>query len=68
MTLRGHVESGQIVLDEPAQLPDGAVVRIELIAPKSPLDIHSEVQRSSGILPVDSCQADYVDALAKKHL
>lgn len=30
MTYVGHVENGAIVLDEPAALPDGAVVTIEL--------------------------------------
>ena len=30
MTYRGHVEKGAIVLDEPAQLPDGALVTIQL--------------------------------------
>jgi antitoxin FitA len=29
--LRGHVESGRIVIDENAVLPEGAAVRIELI-------------------------------------
>ena len=31
MTLEAHVENGQIVLDEPAQLPEGAKVRIEVV-------------------------------------
>ncbi len=30
MTYRGHVENGVIVLDEPADLPEGASVRVEL--------------------------------------
>lgn len=30
MTYQGHVEKGAIVLDEPIQLPEGAVVTIEL--------------------------------------
>ena len=29
MTYRGHVENGAVVLDEPLELPDGTVVRIE---------------------------------------
>ncbi len=32
MTYKGHVENGTIVLDEPADLRDGAVVRIEVAA------------------------------------
>jgi hypothetical protein len=30
MTNRGHVKNGQIMLDEPARLPEGAPVRVEV--------------------------------------
>ena len=30
MTYRGHVEDGAIVLDEPMDLPEGTLVRVEL--------------------------------------
>jgi hypothetical protein len=30
MTYRGHIRNGVAVLDEPAQLPDGTVVRVEV--------------------------------------
>jgi len=33
MTYQGHFENGIIVLDEPVHVPDGAKVRIELLAP-----------------------------------
>ena len=33
MTYRGHVENGQIMLDGPACLPEGATVQVELIQP-----------------------------------
>ncbi len=61
MTLRGHVEGGQILLDEPVSLPDGASVQIEVVGAKamiagkrhSVLDI--PVQSLGGILrPLDS--------------
>lgn len=29
MTLKGHVENGAVVLDEPMDLPDGTVVEVE---------------------------------------
>ena len=32
MAYKGHVENGAVVLDEPINLPEGAVVRIELAA------------------------------------
>jgi hypothetical protein len=35
MTYRGHVKSGQVVLDEPAQLPEGTEVSVEVF-PSSP--------------------------------
>ncbi len=31
MTYRGHIRNGQIALDEPARLPEGAPVSIDLI-------------------------------------
>jgi hypothetical protein len=35
MMLDGHVENGNIVLDESASLPEGAKVRIEVLAEKN---------------------------------
>jgi hypothetical protein len=32
MTYRGHFENGVVVLDEPANLPEGAAVRVQLVA------------------------------------
>jgi len=34
MTYRGHVENGAVVLDESVSLPEGAEVRVELLAEK----------------------------------
>jgi len=31
MTLSGHIRNGAVVLDQPAQLPEGAPVRIEVL-------------------------------------
>jgi len=31
MTYRGHVKNGQILLDEPAALPEGAQVSVEIV-------------------------------------
>jgi hypothetical protein len=30
MSFQGHIENGVVVFDEPASLPEGAVVRVEL--------------------------------------
>jgi hypothetical protein len=35
MSLEGHVENGQIVLDTPAELPEGAKVRVEIVSADS---------------------------------
>jgi hypothetical protein len=34
MTYRGHVKNGQITLDEPARLPEGAEVNVEIVQKK----------------------------------
>jgi hypothetical protein len=34
LTYRGHVANGQITLDEQAQLPEGAEVKIEVVEKK----------------------------------
>lgn len=31
MTYKGHIKNGQVTLDEPARLPEGATVNIEVI-------------------------------------
>jgi hypothetical protein len=36
MTYRGHVKDGQITLDEPARLPEGAQVTIEVVEQNVP--------------------------------
>ena len=35
MTYRGHIKNGQIALDEPAQLPEGAEVNVEVVEQKA---------------------------------
>ena len=32
MSFQGHVENGVVVFDEPTSLPEGATVRVELVA------------------------------------
>jgi len=31
MTLRGHIQNGMVVLDEPIALPEGSIVKVEPI-------------------------------------
>ena len=62
MVLRGHVESGQIVLDDEASLPDGTEVRIEVLAQSEsstaskPQTLYDRLKAVAGIakgLPTD---------------
>ncbi len=33
MTVMGHVRNGVVVFDQPLQVPDGTVARVDLLAP-----------------------------------
>ena len=35
MIYRGHVKNGVVLVDEPAALPEGAEVRVELVQPRA---------------------------------
>ncbi len=57
MTCRGHIEAGAIVLDEPANLPDGARVQCVLIpeipdikADDLPRPCHAGLLKFAGIV------------------
>jgi len=36
MTYRGHIKNGQILLDDPVALPEGAEVNVEVVANGEP--------------------------------
>jgi hypothetical protein len=50
MTYRGHVKNGQIMLDEPVPLPEGAEVHVELMDQTTLLsdDLNSVLLRHAG--------------------
>ncbi len=52
MLLEGHVENGQIVIDEPAMLPEGAKVRVELMSPKPETAIPTVYDRLKSIVGI----------------
>lgn len=77
MVLRGHIESGQIVLDDEATLPDGAEVRIEVLpcaeanTPSTPQTLYDRLKAVDGIakgLPTDFAENHdhYIHGRAKK--
>lgn len=68
MSIRGHVQNGAIILDDPVELPDGASVRIEFIDADKSQSLHPDVLRFTGILPRDlDAREKYVEGMRKKH-
>lgn len=59
MTYRGHVENGVVVLDEPAKLPEGAEVRIELAEPAEERTLYEQMKDVIGI--VDGLPSDFAE-------
>ncbi len=65
MVYRGHVKNGVVVLDEPAPLPEGAEVRVEVVAaadvtlPEPPRTLYDQLKPVIGMakgLPPDAAQ------------
>lgn len=59
MTLRGHIENGAVVLDEPADLPDGMEVRVEVAGAKQPKTPGEALMKYAGRatgLPADASE------------
>ena len=65
MVYRGHVKNGVVVLDEPAPLPEGAEVHVEIVAavdvppPQPPRTLFDQLKPVIGMakgLPSDAAQ------------
>ncbi len=55
MTIKGHVENGVVVLDEPIQLENGTPVTVEVRGRKELLfPLHPSIIALTGILPLDA--------------
>jgi len=68
MAYTGHVEKGIVVLDNPAGLPNGVRVRIDVIREGTEEALHPDIIRFTGVLPSDiDARAEYLDAMRKKH-
>ena len=65
MVYKGHVKNGAIVLDEPANLPEGAVVRVELAGPEEVEDTEEIPTLAERLAPVigkaEGLPADWSD-------
>ena len=69
MTILGHIENGTIVFDEPADLPEGAQVRIDVMTDPIVATLHPELRRWYGILRhVDDIDHARLEAIREKHL
>lgn len=60
MTYKGHVENGTVVLDDPVELPEGAIIRFEIeTTPETeqpaPLSFAEVMGKAEG-LPIDWAQ------------
>lgn len=62
--MTGHVQNGVVILDDPNQLPEGAVVRIELVA--SPTDVPPARRRTGGVWKGQVRIADDFDELPEE--
>lgn len=68
MTYKGHIENGQIVLDEGVILPDGATVVVALVHRFQTEALHPEIQQFTGIIPAEiDARSEYLAALQAKH-
>ena len=68
MTYKGRIENGVVVLDEKADLPEGAQVRIEIEQAAEEFEISESVKRFTGLLPEDiDYKKSYYEGITKKH-
>jgi hypothetical protein len=63
--MKGRVEQGKVVVDQPVALPDGTVVEIWPV--QLPAKHHPDVERFAGILSPEVDKKDYYEHLRKKH-
>ena len=53
MTYRGHIENGQILLDEPTPLPEGAQVSIEVMERHDNIPLQQGRARTRQFQPIE---------------
>lgn len=64
MTYRGHVKNGQIMLDEPVRLPEGAEVNVDVVGSSSGQLVR---QRRARRIRLDPDLARQIASLAEFH-
>ena len=65
MTYRGHIKNGQIALDDPAHLPEGAAVEIEVLEEKSRITSPANPQPLRKIRPLRMPGGSLADELIR---
>ena len=66
MTYRGHIRAGQIALDEPAQLPEGAEVKVEVLERKVQITEPLKPQRLGSVQPIMTPGGSLADELIRE--
>jgi hypothetical protein len=68
MTYRAHIKNGQITLDEPASLPEGAEVNVEVVESGQPVLAKIAELAVAGGLPRDYSEQHehYIEGTPRK--
>ena len=65
MTYRGYIKDGQIKLNEPARLPEGAQVNIEVIEPNVKSSKTKHLPRARRFQPIEMPGGSLADELIR---
>ncbi len=65
MTYRGHVKNGQITLDEPTRLPEGAEVNVEVVEKKLRITRPQKRERLGKFQPIEMPGGSLADELIR---
>jgi hypothetical protein len=65
MTYRGHIKNGEIKLDKPVPLPEGASVNVEVVEARAPNSQRQERNRSRTFQPIEMPGSSLADELIR---
>lgn len=61
MAYRGHVRNGVVELDDPASLPEGAEVSVEMATAENPDLVRNQGESKGGTEPIPSLYEQFKD-------
>jgi hypothetical protein len=67
MTYRGHIKNGQVALDEPARLPEGAEVSVQVIEQRVRISQPSRREKLRKFIPIYMPGGSLADELVRDH-